>query len=247
MKYKTELHCHSKDASGCSHESVEGICEKYLKYGYISAVKDGKFGFLDAAGNVTCPFTYPTEIVRNYGTFATIKNLDGKLIVLSAAVGELPEHYTDVSIPSSYGCRAFVATNDLNQYALIDGRVRHLPGGIDEYLQIVNERAENAQPDSPKPAAGASSGKGSETAGDAPSAPSLSNQELRNLKKSLQSTERKMATLQGKIADAEARLHAADPTDFVALGDIQREIDGFKEQLEELELVWLETSEALEG
>ena len=93
---------------------------EYLKYGYISAVKDGKFGFLDAAGNVTCPFTYPTEIVRNYGTFATIKNLDGKLIVLSAAVGELPEHYTDVSIPSSYGCRAFVATNDLNQYALID-------------------------------------------------------------------------------------------------------------------------------
>ena len=134
-----------------------------------------------------------------------------------------------------------------NQYALIDGQVRHLPGGIDEYLQIVNERAENAQPDSPKPAAGASSGTGSDAAGDAPSAPSLSNQELRNLKKSLQSTERKMATLQGKIADAEARLHAADPTDFVALGDIQREIDGFKEQLEELELVWLETSEALEG
>ena len=33
MKYKTELHCHSRDASGCSSESVEGIFEKYLKYG----------------------------------------------------------------------------------------------------------------------------------------------------------------------------------------------------------------------
>ena len=34
MEYKTELHCHSKDASGCASESAEGIVEKYLKYGY---------------------------------------------------------------------------------------------------------------------------------------------------------------------------------------------------------------------
>jgi len=34
MKYKTELHCHSKDVSGCSNESVEGIVEKYLAAGY---------------------------------------------------------------------------------------------------------------------------------------------------------------------------------------------------------------------
>lgn len=34
MKYKTELHCHSKEGSGCAHETVEGIVEKYLKHGY---------------------------------------------------------------------------------------------------------------------------------------------------------------------------------------------------------------------
>ena len=121
-----------------------------------------------------------------------------------------------------------------NQYALIDGRVRHLPGGIDEYLQLVGQRAADGQsaasaPEKEKPAA--SSG--------------LSNQELRALKKTLQSTERKMSTMQQRIDEAEQRLHAADPTDFVALGDIQREIDDYKAQLEELEMTWLETSEAL--
>lgn len=43
MKYKTELHCHSKDASGCSHESVEGIVEKYTKYGYTTVCLTNHF------------------------------------------------------------------------------------------------------------------------------------------------------------------------------------------------------------
>ena len=124
-----------------------------------------------------------------------------------------------------------------NQYALIDGHVRHLPGGIDEYLKIVEESAEeNAAQQVPVEPA---------KQNKAQDAASLSNQEQRALKKTLLSTERKMTTLQGKIADAETRLHEADPTDFVALGGIQSEIDDFKQQLEDLELVWLETSEAL--
>ena len=77
--------------------------------------------------------------------------------------------------------------------------------------------------------------------------PALSNQELRALKKALLSTERKMVTVQGRVDDAEDRLRRADPTDYVALGDIQREIDALRAQLEQLELAWLETSEALEG
>ena len=122
-----------------------------------------------------------------------------------------------------------------NQYALIDGRLRHLPGGIDEYLRLLDDAASqesrrmSAQE---KPATAASSS-------------ALSNQEQRVLKKTLASTERKMATMQRRIDDATARLHEADPTDFVALGEIQKEIDSCKAQLEELELVWLETSEAL--
>ena len=94
--------------------------DEYLKYGYISAVKDGKFGFVDASGRPTTPFTYASDIVNSRGTFASIKNLDGKYIVISAAVGEFPEHYAEVSFGSSYGSLAFVAQNDYKQYSLID-------------------------------------------------------------------------------------------------------------------------------
>ena len=34
MKFKTELHCHSRDGSGCSSESAEEIVQKYLDRGY---------------------------------------------------------------------------------------------------------------------------------------------------------------------------------------------------------------------
>ena len=116
---------------------------------------------------------------------------------------------------------------------------------MDEYLRIVadSEKAE-------APALLATRKQDQEGSGASPASGTagsqLSNQELRALKKTLQSTERKMGTMRGKIDDATARLHAADPTDFKALGDIQGEIDDYQAQLEELELIWLETAEALE-
>lgn len=91
-----------------------------VKYGYIGAVKDGKFGFLDLRGNVTCDFTYTNEIVKDRGTFATITNLDGTTIVLSAAVGELPEHYANVEIPGYNGCLAFIAENTNGEKGVVD-------------------------------------------------------------------------------------------------------------------------------
>lgn len=88
--------------------------------GYIGAELDGKFGFLDLHGNVTCPFTYSKEIVNDRGTFATITNLDGTTIVLSAAVGELPEHYQEVNFPSYNGSMVFIATNTSGLTGLVD-------------------------------------------------------------------------------------------------------------------------------
>lgn len=127
-----------------------------------------------------------------------------------------------------------------NQYAIINHRLRHLPGGIDEYLQIVDDLQAAQAEASAKQTASASQGPSAGSPSEG-----LSNQELRALKKTLQSTERKMNTLQGKIEDAQTRLQEADPTNYQILGDIQHEINDFKSQLEELELVWLETSEAL--
>lgn len=38
MKYKTELHCHSKMISPCSNQSEEQVAEKYIKHGYTTLV-----------------------------------------------------------------------------------------------------------------------------------------------------------------------------------------------------------------
>ena len=122
-----------------------------------------------------------------------------------------------------------------NQYAIVEGKLRHLPGGVDEYLEIVANLRE--QTDSATQPTATSKTKTSA---------SLSQAEIRALKKSLQSSERKMATMQKRIDDATERLHEADPTDYVLLGDIQHEINGYRAQLDELELAWLEASEALE-
>ena len=122
-----------------------------------------------------------------------------------------------------------------DQYALMDGKLRHLPGGIDEFLRLYDQREQQRSAQAPAPKAEAAPA----TAGG------LSNQEQRALKKSLQSAERRMDTLRKKIAEAEERLQQADPTDYQALGEIQAEIDGFRASLEEREAEWLDLAEAL--
>ena len=139
-----------------------------------------------------------------------------------------------------------------NQYAILDGKIRHLPGGVGEYVRIVEDRRAKEAAAARKNSAAATS---AQTAGKAeggsaePEAEQarLSNAEQRALKKQLQSTERKMATMNDRISQATERLHAADPSDYVALGDIQQEIEGYREQLDELEIQWLELTETLEA
>lgn len=138
-----------------------------------------------------------------------------------------------------------------DQYALLDGELRHLPGGIEEYLELADQR-EAAAARGASAGAGASAGThggsadtaGADRTGQAAQT-GLSNQELRALKKEFNSTERKIATMTGKLEAAEARLHEADPTDFQALGKIQQEIDELRAQKDALELTWLDLAEKL--
>ena len=127
-----------------------------------------------------------------------------------------------------------------NQYAILDGHVRHLPGGIDEYLELSAQSESDAQA-AAKPASADSASKPAE----AIAAAGLSNSERRALQKTLLSTERKMETMRSRIADAHARLSEADPTDYIALGEIQGQITDLEAQLEDLEMIWLEASEEL--
>ena len=129
-----------------------------------------------------------------------------------------------------------------HQFALVDGHIRHLPRGVEEYLEM-SARA-------PKPVAHAKAPQGAaagESAKDAAAGdgPQLSGGEIRELKKRMRSCENKTNTLRGKIEQAQADMAAADPSDFEALGKFQQQINDFQAQIDELDEQWLEAAEAL--
>ncbi len=134
-----------------------------------------------------------------------------------------------------------------DQFAIIDGHLRHLPGGIDEYLQIMDKR-DAASTRSDKASGTETAGADAAGAGfdaTSPEKPQLSNNEIRALKKLMQSNEKKMATTERKIADAEEALSQVDPSDYVALTEAQAAIDELRVRLEGLESEWYDAAEKL--
>ena len=135
-----------------------------------------------------------------------------------------------------------------NQYALINGKIRHLPRGVDEYLELVgrttDERGGVVASSSGKASASKqpSTSAGEQAAGGASK---LSGGEIRAFRKSMASAERKMDTLHGKIEGIHQAMTEVDPSDYVKLGDMQKEIREIEAQIEALEEEWMEAAEAL--
>ena len=131
------------------------------------------------------------------------------------------------------------------QYALVDGRLRHVPGGVDEYLRLVGEgRAQARGRGTSSPAAG---GERRERAGaGSPAADTgLSNAERQRLRREVSSLERKMESRRARVDELRAAMAGVDPTDFAALTASQHEIDAACAELDELETAWLEACEQL--
>ena len=135
-----------------------------------------------------------------------------------------------------------------NQYALINGKIRHLPRGVDEYLELVgrttDERGGVVASSSGKASASKqpSTSAGEQAMG---AASKLSGGEIRAVRKSMASAERKMDTLRGKIDGIHQAMTEVDPSDYVKLGDMQKEIKEIEAQIEALEEEWMEAAEAL--
>jgi ATP-binding cassette subfamily F protein uup len=121
-------------------------------------------------------------------------------------------------------------------YALMgDGAIRHLPGGIDQYLEL-RHAAEAAD------AAATSDGAAAATA----AAPPPSGAVLRAARKEVARLERAL----DKLTAREAELHeqmAAAATDHDRLRELDAELRALAGERDELEADWLERSEALEG
>lgn len=139
-----------------------------------------------------------------------------------------------------------------DQFALIDGKVTHVPRGVEEYLELLGASGGAASGQGSKGIGGASgkasaagahgSGSGRDSAN-----PALSAAEARDIRKKVQSLERKMHTAQGKVEKAQGALLEVDPYDYQALGEAQAQVQEAQERLAELEEEWLETAALLEG
>ncbi|MEE6288566.1 ABC-F family ATP-binding cassette domain-containing protein [Georgenia sp. MJ173] len=121
------------------------------------------------------------------------------------------------------------------QYAIVDGRLRHLPGGVDEYLRL---RA--AEP--------AGTGAAPLRGDDAPAADAgggLSGRELREATKELASLERRMERMRATAAEARRKLVDIDQSDYVAIAAEMAEITRLEDEADTLEDRWLDLADQL--
>jgi ABC transport system ATP-binding/permease protein len=115
------------------------------------------------------------------------------------------------------------------QYAILDGRLRHLPGGIDEYLRLAAHRA--ATP----------------TTGPPPAEPrEISGAQRRTAEKELAAVERQLAKLAERIAAKHHELAEHDQSDHVGLTRLTKELRGLEDEVTATESRWLGLSEMLE-
>jgi len=133
-----------------------------------------------------------------------------------------------------------------DQFALIDGKIRHVPGGVDEYLRLLDERGDasaQAKPEKQQPRE--RSATRSTDMPDAEHEPRLSRAEEYSLKKELASTERKLDTLGKKAEAIRVELREADPSDYIALLDGQERLKAVEQQISDLEDEWVRLSQRL--
>ena len=149
------------------------------------------------------------------------------------------------------------------QFALIGGKIRHLPGGVQDYLDMTEAIKNGKDPfaDEKTGKAGKASKGGNDAAsasvvGDSSSvsadgdsaaaAPKLTGKAFHEASKRVAAIERKLAKLGEQKADLEAQMAAHDPSDYEGLGKLNEQLQSVTDESESLEMEWMELSEQLE-
>ncbi len=145
------------------------------------------------------------------------------------ALEDLLDHWAGTLVVVSHD-RYFVDRVCDNVYALMgDGGIRHLPGGVDQYVEL---RRAAAEVPPPAPAA---------TAAKAPS----SNAARRQAQKDVARIDRQLE----KLGEREADLHeemAGAHSNYARLAELQTALDALTAERDELEAAWLEASELID-
>jgi len=115
-----------------------------------------------------------------------------------------------------------------NQYAILgDGDLRHLPGGVDQYLKL---RANTEPPASKKPE---------------PVTHGLTGAERRNLEKEQARVNRQIEKLNHQIESKKQDMALLEVDDYLRLSEMGKELGELQQQLADLEDQWLIVSEKL--
>jgi ATPase subunit of ABC transporter with duplicated ATPase domains len=117
------------------------------------------------------------------------------------------------------------------QYAILDGRLRHLPGGVDEYLRLTAQaNTERAAPSAARPS----------------DSQEISGAELRAVHKEIAGIDRRLARLADQIAAKHRELAEHDQSDHIGITRLTQELRDLEGDVSELEHRWLELSEVVE-
>lgn len=151
------------------------------------------------------------------------------------------------------------------QFALIGGKVRHLPGGVQDYLDMVEDlKNGKGLPEDRAGFAGtggSSAKRGAQGKGSAAESlpqstssegaqdsaePKLSGKAFHEASKRVNAIERKLAKLEEQKSDLEAQMASHDPSDYEGLNKLNEQLTAVNGESDNLEAEWLELSEQLE-
>ncbi|WP_427896965.1 ABC-F family ATP-binding cassette domain-containing protein [Gardnerella piotii] len=146
------------------------------------------------------------------------------------------------------------------QFALIDGKIRHLPGGVDEYLKIMEDYDRANMQESKADFEASSSDGSSAVAGDLLDADSaeksnqksnqkyeakLSGKAYYDATRRVAAIERKLEKLEEEKSAIEQKMASHDPSDFVGLQELNEKLQANQRESSALEEEWLTLSEQI--
>ena len=144
------------------------------------------------------------------------------------------------------------------QFALIGGKVRHLPGGVQDYLDMMEQLKRGEDPLGLEGAAGgpatggdsAANGGGSADAASAatttePEAPKLSGKAYADASRRVSAIERKLEKIATQKEQLETQMAAHDPSDYAGLNELNGQLQALAAESDGLEAEWLDLSEQM--
>ena len=133
-----------------------------------------------------------------------------------------------------------------DQFALMGSTLTHMPGGVDQYLELVNVGASmGATPGAKQTNTRLDGASGGNTKTSTPAEKGLSNAERRERKKRFDAVARRLEKLDGEPERLRAQMESVDPSNFSALMEAQAKVDACEAEIDALEEEWLELSELL--